>query len=60
MLAEAPDERLYWQVRDGMACSEEVAVVSRPWRGAGRTDLTTRVVGERLDAYVTTLIGTRP
>ncbi|GLX99102.1 aminoglycoside phosphotransferase family protein [Herbidospora sp. NBRC 101105] len=59
VLAEAPDERLYWQVRDGMACSEEVAVVSRPWREAGRTDLTTRVVEERLDAYVTTLIGAR-
>ncbi|WP_030455419.1 phosphotransferase family protein [Herbidospora cretacea] len=59
VLAADPAERLYWQVRDGMACSEEVAVVSRPWREAGRTDLTTRVVEERLDVYVTTLIGSR-
>lgn len=50
------DERLYWLVRDALACSEEVAVVSQPWRDAGRTDLTTRVVEERLDAYLTALM----
>ncbi|MFF8004230.1 phosphotransferase [Streptomyces sp. NPDC007917] len=56
VLAAAAGERLYWLVRDGLACSEEVRSVSRPWREAGRTELTTRVVEERLDAYVTALM----
>ncbi|QRX94948.1 phosphotransferase family protein [Streptomyces noursei] len=58
MLAEAASERLYWQVRDGLACSEEVQQVTQPWREAGRTELTTRAVEERLDAYVTALMDT--
>ncbi|AWS42517.1 phosphotransferase family protein [Streptosporangium sp. 'caverna'] len=56
LLAAAASERLYWQVRDGLACSEEVQSVARPWREAGRTELTTRAVEERLDAYVTALM----
>ncbi|MFD8544703.1 phosphotransferase family protein [Streptomyces sp. NPDC059649] len=56
VLATAASERLYWRVRDGLACSEEVQQVSQPWREAGRTDLTRRVVEERLDAYVTALM----
>ncbi|MFC4495469.1 phosphotransferase family protein [Streptomyces ovatisporus] len=56
MLAEAASERLYWQVRDGLAFSEEVQSVAQPWREAGRTELTTRAVEERLDAYVTALM----
>jgi aminoglycoside phosphotransferase (APT) family kinase protein len=56
VLAAAASERLYWQVRDGLAFSEEVRLVARPWREAGRTELTTRAVEERLDAYVTTLM----
>ncbi|MBH5338698.1 phosphotransferase [Streptomyces pactum] len=52
------DERLYWQVRDALACSEEVEPVARAWREAGRTELTRRVVEERLDAYVRTLLDT--
>ncbi|MGW6145728.1 phosphotransferase family protein [Streptomyces sp. NPDC055140] len=55
-LAAAPSERLYWRVRDGLAFSEEVRLVSQPWREAGRTELTTRAVEERLDAYVTALM----
>ncbi|MFY1700779.1 hypothetical protein ACN28G_03355 [Micromonospora sp. WMMA1923] len=58
MLAAAASERLYWQVRDALACSEEVQVVAQPWREAGRTDLTTRAVKERLDEYVTALMDT--
>ena len=54
--AATASERLYWQARDGLAFSEEVQVVSQPWREAGRTDLTTRAVEERLDAYVTALM----
>ncbi|WAP60425.1 phosphotransferase family protein [Streptomyces sp. S465] len=56
VLAAAARERLYWQVRDGLACSEEVRLVSRSWREAGRTELTTRAVEERLDAYVTAVM----
>lgn len=56
VLAEAASERLYWRVRSGLAFSEEVQLVSQPWREAGRTELTTRAVEERLDAYVTALM----
>ncbi|WBO61499.1 phosphotransferase family protein [Streptomyces camelliae] len=56
VLAAAPSERLYWQVRDALACSEEVQQVAQRWREAGRVELTTRVVEERLDAYVTALM----
>ncbi|MEV0396375.1 phosphotransferase family protein [Polymorphospora rubra] len=56
VLAAAASERLYWQVRDALACSEEVQVVAQPWREAGRTELTTRAVEKRLDAYVTALM----
>ncbi|MEU6251162.1 aminoglycoside phosphotransferase family protein [Streptomyces sp. NPDC047043] len=56
--AAAASERLCWLVRDALAFSEEVQSVSQPWREAGRTDLTTRAVKERLDAYVTALMDT--
>ncbi|GAB7184816.1 hypothetical protein ATKI12_4647 [Kitasatospora sp. Ki12] len=56
VLAEAADARRYWLVRDALACSEEVRAVARPWREAGRTELTTRAVEARLDAYVTALM----
>lgn len=58
MPAADPDERLYWQVRGALAFSEDVRRVARAWREAGRTDLTTRAVGQRLDAYVTALTHT--
>jgi aminoglycoside phosphotransferase (APT) family kinase protein len=58
MLAAAASERLYWRVRSALAFSEEVQEVSQPWREAGRTELTTRAVQQRLDAYVTTLMAT--
>ncbi|MBS2550353.1 hypothetical protein KGQ19_26130 [Catenulispora sp. NL8] len=56
MLAATASERLYWLVRDGLALSEEVQAVSQPWRKAGRADLTTSAVQERLAAYVTALM----
>ncbi|MEV5680283.1 aminoglycoside phosphotransferase family protein [Streptomyces sp. NPDC052179] len=56
VLAATASERLYWQVRDGLAFSEEVRWVAQPWREAGRTELTTRAVEERLDAYITALM----
>ncbi|MFG2319637.1 phosphotransferase family protein [Streptomyces tendae] len=55
-LAAAVDERLYWQVREPLAFSEEVQWAARPWREAGRPELTTRAVEERLDTYVTSLM----
>jgi aminoglycoside phosphotransferase (APT) family kinase protein len=60
VLAANASERLYWLVRDAMASSEEVQAVAQTWREAGRTDLTTRTVEERLDAYVTALMDTPP
>ncbi|MGW7634861.1 phosphotransferase family protein [Streptomyces decoyicus] len=56
VLATAASERLYWQVRDALASSEEVQLVAQLWREAGRTELTTRAVEERLDTYVTALM----
>jgi aminoglycoside phosphotransferase (APT) family kinase protein len=56
VLAATASERLYWQVRDALAASEELELVAQPWREAGRTGLTTRVLEERLDAYVTALL----
>ncbi|MGW0769233.1 phosphotransferase family protein [Streptomyces sp. NPDC002676] len=56
VLAADASERLYWWVRDGLACSEEVQSVAQAWRQAGRAELTTRAVEERLDAYVTALM----
>ncbi|ARH89340.1 phosphotransferase family protein [Streptomyces sp. MOE7] len=56
VLAATPNERLYWQVRDGLACSEEVQQVAKTWREAGRPELTTRTVEERLNGYVTALM----
>ncbi|QIS10398.1 phosphotransferase family protein [Nocardia arthritidis] len=58
VLAATASERLFWRVRDGLAASEEVRLVARPWREAGRTELTTRVLEERLDAYVTATMDT--
>jgi aminoglycoside phosphotransferase (APT) family kinase protein len=57
-LAPAADERLYWQVREPLAFSQEIQSVAQPWREAGRTDLTTQTVKERLNAYLTTLMNT--
>ncbi|MFI6525557.1 phosphotransferase family protein [Streptomyces uncialis] len=56
VLAASGSERRYWRVRDALAASEEVRSVSQPWREAGRAELTTRAVEERLDAYVTALM----
>lgn len=58
VLAAAASERLYWRVRDGLAFSEDLRLVAQAWREAGRTELTTRAVEERLDAYVTALMDT--
>ncbi|MFF7314717.1 phosphotransferase [Streptomyces sp. NPDC008137] len=56
VLAAAASERLYWRLLDGLAFAAEVRHVARPWREAGRAELTTRTVEGRLDAYVTALM----
>ncbi|MQY34672.1 hypothetical protein SRB17_26420 [Streptomyces sp. RB17] len=58
VLAAAANERLYWRVRDALACSEEVQLVAQAWREVGRAELTTRAVAVRLDAYVAALMDT--
>ncbi|MFG2732115.1 phosphotransferase family protein [Streptomyces canus] len=56
VLAAAASERLYWRLLDALAFAGGAQWVARPWREAGRTELTTRAVEERLDAYVTALM----
>ncbi|MEU9312039.1 aminoglycoside phosphotransferase family protein [Streptomyces sp. NPDC048256] len=58
VLAAAASERLYWRLLDGLAFSAGLQWVTRPWREAGRAELTTRAAEERLDAYVTALLDT--
>ncbi|MER7931582.1 MULTISPECIES: aminoglycoside phosphotransferase family protein [unclassified Streptomyces] len=52
-------ERLYWRLQDALAFAAAARSAARPWRRAGRTELTTRAVERRLDAYVTALLDTR-
>ncbi|RDG39408.1 phosphotransferase family protein [Streptomyces corynorhini] len=56
--AAAPDERLYWRLLDALAFAGGTEWVARPWREAGRAELTARVVEERLDGYVSALLDT--
>ncbi|MFE5031755.1 phosphotransferase family protein [Streptomyces sp. NPDC056683] len=56
VLATAASDRLYWRLLDALAFSTAVRPVARPWQEAGRTELTTRTVAGRLDAYVTALL----
>ncbi|MFJ5231148.1 phosphotransferase family protein [Kitasatospora sp. NPDC088391] len=55
-LAATAAARLYWQVRVPLAFSEEVRWVARPWQEAGRAELTVRVVEQRLNTYLTSLM----
>lgn len=56
VLATAASERLYWRLLDALAFASGAEWVARPWREAGRTELTTRAVEKRLDAYVVALM----
>ncbi|MFF4784947.1 phosphotransferase family protein [Streptomyces griseorubiginosus] len=56
VLASAASERLYWRLLDALAFAGGVRWVARPWREAGRAELTTRAVEGRLNAYVTALM----
>jgi len=46
----------YWFVRDALAASEEISRVSQPWREAGRMELTTTCLEQRLSGYITALM----
>ncbi|MFD6419566.1 phosphotransferase family protein [Streptomyces sp. NPDC060194] len=59
VLAGSAGARWYWRLRDALAVSEELELFARPWREAGRTELTPGVVAGRLDAYVTGLMEER-
>ncbi|WP_033312583.1 alpha/beta fold hydrolase [Streptomyces iakyrus] len=50
-LADGP-EHLYWRLLDALAYVPDAAKLAGPWRELGRTDLTPRVLSERLEAYV--------
>ncbi|MFB7493120.1 phosphotransferase family protein [Streptomyces sp. NPDC056161] len=56
VLAATASERLYWRLLDALAFAAGAQWLARPWREAGRAELTTRAVEERLDAYVTGLM----
>lgn len=56
VLAAAAGERLYWRLLDALAFAAGAQWVARPWREAGRAELTTPAVEERLDVYVTALM----
>ncbi|MET7283625.1 aminoglycoside phosphotransferase family protein [Kribbella sp. NPDC005582] len=51
--------RRYWFVRDALAASEEISRVSQPWREAGRMELTTACLEQRLSNYIATLMESR-
>ncbi|MFJ9820277.1 alpha/beta fold hydrolase [Streptomyces sp. NPDC101151] len=54
-LADGPDH-LYWRLLDALAYSPDAEKLAGPWRELGRTDLTPKVLGERLEAYVRGLL----
>ncbi|MFF4895380.1 phosphotransferase family protein [Streptomyces sp. NPDC001068] len=56
VLAAVARERLYWRLLDALAFASDVRSVARPWRRAGRAELTTRAVEKRLDGYVAALL----
>lgn len=58
VLAASAGERLYWRLLDALPFAAGAEWVARPWRRAGRAELTTRAVEERLDAYVAALLDT--
>ncbi|WP_265446471.1 phosphotransferase family protein [Flexivirga meconopsidis] len=55
-LAAEPGARRYWLVRDVLAASEELREISTPWRELGRPELTPYVLGERLSAYLRSVV----
>ncbi|MDX3456237.1 alpha/beta fold hydrolase [Streptomyces sp. ME02-8801-2C] len=54
-LADDPDH-LYWRLLDALHYCPDAAKPAGPWRELGRDDLTSEVLGERLEAYVDGLL----
>ncbi|MEU9736449.1 alpha/beta fold hydrolase [Streptomyces sp. NPDC048002] len=47
---------LYWRLLDALHYCPDAAKLAGPWRDLGRDDLTSGVLGERLEAYVDGLL----
>ncbi|MFD7879357.1 phosphotransferase [Streptomyces sp. NPDC059766] len=54
-LADATDH-LYWRLLDALHYCPDAAKLAGPWRDLGRDDLTSDVLGERLESYVDGLL----
>ncbi|MEW1636581.1 aminoglycoside phosphotransferase family protein [Streptomyces sp. NPDC093801] len=54
-LAEDPADHLYWRLLDALAFAPDAEKVAVPWRALGRTDLTPRVMADRLERYLDAL-----
>ncbi|MEU2625286.1 alpha/beta fold hydrolase [Streptomyces sp. NPDC007157] len=54
-LADDPDH-LYWRLLDALHYCPDAAKLAGPWHDLGRDDLTSAVLGERLEAYVEGLL----
>ncbi|WP_328432660.1 alpha/beta fold hydrolase [Streptomyces sp. NBC_00453] len=54
-LADGHDH-LYWRLLDALHYCPDAAKLAGPWRELGRVDLTSEVLGERLEAYVDGLL----
>jgi pimeloyl-ACP methyl ester carboxylesterase/aminoglycoside phosphotransferase (APT) family kinase protein len=50
-------DHLYWRLIDALHYCPDAAKLAGPWRELGRDDLTSGVLGERLEAYVDGLLG---
>lgn len=49
-------DHLYWRLLDALHYCPDAAQPAGPWRQLGRDDLTSEVLGERLEAYVDGLL----
>ncbi|MDQ1044864.1 alpha/beta fold hydrolase [Streptomyces sp. V4I2] len=54
-LADGPDH-LYWRLLDALGYAPDAAKLAGPWRELGRTELTAKVLGGRLETYVARLV----
>ncbi|MFJ8162746.1 phosphotransferase family protein [Streptomyces sp. NPDC096136] len=54
-LAEDPADHLYWRLLDALAFAPDAEKVAVPWRALGRTDLTPRLMADRLEGYLDAL-----
>ncbi|MER6573169.1 alpha/beta fold hydrolase [Streptomyces sp. NPDC001093] len=54
-LADGRDH-LYWRLLDALHYASGAEKLAGPWRGLGRTDLTSEVLGARMEAYVRGLL----